>query len=277
MNKPIITLIIILVTIPSLMHSAEKVGIDGDTLTIGSGNMVTVSRGGTVTVSRGDLVTINGRVMLTTPSDQLIFGEGGSSTTINIPHLPQRKGHNGSGRTITFPGGDSDALVVLTTGPYVIKGNWAFHGNLDISGESDFKGTASGRNCVIQDKGYYVENVIKTPIPAAKSGEFGDLAVLPLPAGEWDIFGIGGVSVGSSVCSDVRVVISAHSGNNQTDHTQGDNMFTIASPVQSVSDSSGMTYWRRATTTPMSFYLKMKMDYTGKPRIYGKMWARRVR
>lgn len=218
--------------------------------------------------------TITGDLTIEKTSNQLTLGGSGgtSAKTITSPTPSQTS-------TVTLPDCGATCSVVLTSGPYTINGTWAFLGDFDISGDSEFKGVTDGTDAVEPDKGWYTENIVNSgaTVSAAATGQFGNITSLPLSAGDWDIHAIGCVSVGAATVTDARVVISSFTGNTTTDHVQGDNQFLIPNPVASVNDSCGKTYWRRNITSPTTYYLKMIMTYTGTPTLYGKIWARRIR
>ncbi len=235
---------------------------------------------GTIGQFTVNAATVTAQLSLSSITNQIVFGGSGPFTkTITAPTPSQNS-------VLTIPEGGSTSSFLLTNHPggtQIISSTLAITGMVDISGDSHFKGVTDGSNAVAPDKGYYTESVVNAgaTVSAAASGQFGNITSVPLLPGDWDIFGIGSISVGASSVTDAIVVISSFTGNTTTDHVKGDNMNNITNPVASVNDSSGICYWRQSFsnvgTATRTYYLKMKMTYTGTPTLYGKIWARRVR
>lgn len=185
-------------------------------------------------------------------------------------------------RTIRFSGGvTTDQLIYSAPGEDVIH-----IGGTTGSATSDFatfattgsaiKGTTTNNNALTGNYSEYISSYGAGTV-SATTGVYGNVASIPLTAGDWDVSGVCGVEAVALVTRSICVV-SLFSGNTTSDHVNGDNAVDSVLPSASSNGFASIPAWRVSTAGSTTVYLKVRNTFTGStPLNDGRISVRRAR
>lgn len=127
--------------------------------------------------------------------------------------------------------------------------------------------------------GEYVVASNNAVLQNLSNAAFVNLLTIPLTAGDWEVSGLASFSLnGSTSSGPIQLVVSIFSGTTTTDHSEGDNLLTAASPISSAGNSISVPCYRIKVTTSQTIYLKALGNFSaGTMQARGRISARRVR
>lgn len=120
---------------------------------------------------------------------------------------------------------------------------------------------------------------VTTKQEISSSNVFTNITSISLTAGDWDVVGTAWYGAhGATLTDGIITVVSAYSGDTQTDHVDGDNqIYTSTMVSNNMGGATVIARFSLASTT--TIYLKCNIPYSagGPPRAGGTIKARRVR
>lgn len=158
-----------------------------------------------------------------------------------------------------------------------VIGNLEVSGTLTGTGQLIGAGSTNGSNAAAGIIGEYFTSGAQGPTNAPATTQYGDLASIPLTAGDWDVtFPVELIQNGSTL-TKAFFGISTHTGNDGTGLVSGDNFFPICFSTSFAQSGNSLTY-RINISTPQTVYAKMYSEYSaGTPQFRGRISARRAR
>lgn len=115
-----------------------------------------------------------------------------------------------------------------------------------------------------------------TDVPGLTT-EFGNAGTVSLSAGEWDISAIADFQLNGATSTYVRLIISAYSGNTNTDALGGVNLVDGPPPTAGANQTLTIPSYHVTVLTTTTYYFKVAAAYSaGTPQFKGRISARRV-
>lgn len=168
------------------------------------------------------------------------------------------------------------SATILSTNTF--SGGNSFSSWTTLSGTSTIKGVSDGNNAAAGFIGEYISSATTNPTNFPTSGQYGDLDLIPLTAGDWDVgWNIKQSANGASI-TDCQYGVGTSAGNSAAGMTLGDNSQSVGGATAVFDFSTSVAGIRQSLSGSATIYLKYFCDYTvATPKATGRISARRAR